>query len=83
MEKRSKQKKAVLEKDLQAIIEVSAKGNRKALVAQLCEVNGLPVVERVEIVHEGWVGKPKGMLQILWERGFIDTSIEATKVVKL
>jgi len=28
------------------------------------------------IFEEGWVGKPKGMRQILWERGFID----ATKI---
>jgi hypothetical protein len=26
-------------------------------------------------IKEGWVGKPKGMLQVLWERGFIDPAI--------
>ena len=72
-------KKADLEKDLQAI-GVSSKGNRKAL-AKLCEENGLPVVETVKIVKEGWMGKPKGMLQVLWERGFIDTSMEQKKAV--
>jgi hypothetical protein len=25
-------------------------------------------------VHEGWDGKPKGLLQVLWERGWIDNS---------
>jgi hypothetical protein len=25
-------------------------------------------------VKEGWLGKPKGMLQILWERGWIDST---------
>jgi hypothetical protein len=25
-------------------------------------------------VKEGWLGKPKGMLQVLWERGWIDSS---------
>jgi hypothetical protein len=25
-------------------------------------------------VKEGWLGKPKGMLQVLWERGWIDLS---------
>jgi len=24
---------------------------------------------------EGWEGQPKGMLQILWERGFVDPNI--------
>ena len=24
------------------------------------------------VKKEGWIGKPKGLLQILWERGFID-----------
>jgi hypothetical protein len=32
----------------------------------------MPVEEETEEVVEGWEGKPKGMLQILWERGFID-----------
>jgi hypothetical protein len=25
---------------------------------------------------EGWIGKPKGMLQTLWERGCVDPAIE-------
>ncbi len=32
-----------------------------------------------ETILEGWSGKPKGMLQILWERGFIDPAIEPAK----
>jgi hypothetical protein len=32
----------------------------------------LPVEKEVDQIEEGWVGKPKGMLQVLWERGFID-----------
>ena len=24
------------------------------------------------VKKEGWMGKPKGLLQVLWERGFID-----------
>ena len=27
---------------------------------------------RVEVAEEGWLGKPKGPLQVLWERGWID-----------
>ena len=33
----------------------------------------LKTPEEDEII-EGWVGQPKGMLQVLWERGFIDES---------
>jgi hypothetical protein len=25
-------------------------------------------------VKEGWLGKPKGMLQVLWEHGWIESS---------
>ena len=28
--------------------------------------------EEIPKVTEGWEGKPKGMMQVLWERGFID-----------
>ena len=31
-------------------------------------------------MEEGWVGKPKGMLQILYERGFIDPSLSAKEI---
>ena len=33
-------------------------------------------------VLEGWVGKPKGMLQILWERRFLDSSKNAKELMK-
>jgi hypothetical protein len=30
-------------------------------------------------IEKGWIGQPKGMLQLLWERGFIDPSVEDPK----
>jgi hypothetical protein len=27
-----------------------------------------------ELVAQGWEGQPKGLMQVLWERGLIDTS---------
>jgi len=36
-------------------------------------MNQLPVEYERKRVKEGWMGKPKGMLQILFERGFIET----------
>jgi hypothetical protein len=35
--------------------------------------NGIPVSEEVQKVEEGWEGEPKGLLQVLWERGFINS----------
>ncbi len=35
--------------------------------------NQLPLEHAVPRIKEGWMGKPKGMLQILFERGFLDT----------
>jgi hypothetical protein len=68
-----KRRKDALEKDLRAKGGVSAKGNRDALV-KLCQQNNVPYEITAPKIKEGWVGKPKGMLQILWERGFIDPS---------
>jgi hypothetical protein len=67
-----KRRKDALEKDLRAK-GVSAKGNRDALV-KLCQQNGVPHEITAPKIKKGWVGKPKGMLQMLWERGFIDPS---------
>jgi hypothetical protein len=35
---------------------------------------GMDLDEEVGEVLEGWIGKPKGMYQILWERGWIDAT---------
>jgi hypothetical protein len=76
-----KRRKDALENDLRAK-EVRAKGNRDELVKELCLQNDVPTEITMQKVKEGWVGKPKGMLQILWERGFIDPAIEPTKVTE-
>jgi len=49
---------------------LNPKGRRTKL-AQQCEMLGLPTQKCIKIIKEGWVGKPKGALQILYERGFI------------
>ena len=36
-------------------------------------MNDISVTKVIQKMEEGWFKKPKGMLQILWERGFIDT----------
>jgi hypothetical protein len=50
---------------------IYAKG-RKDELQILCKQKSIPIEEELDEVVEGWEGKPKGMLQILWERGFID-----------
>ena len=36
--------------------------------------NGIPIEETTPKIIEGWEGKPKGLLQVLWERGWIDNT---------
>ena len=41
----------------------------------MCNNNNIPITKTVEKVNEGWEGKAKGLLQVLWERGLIDGAI--------
>ena len=34
---------------------------------------GIKTYKLVKEIQKGWIGQPKGMLQVLWERGFINT----------
>ena len=52
---------------------VSAKG-RKPAVQKIAQEHGLPIKETKPKVVEGWEAKPKGLLQVLWERGIVDES---------
>jgi hypothetical protein len=61
---------ADLQKDLREK-GVSAKGTKDELQAR-CTNKDMPVDETIVEIDKGWEGKPKGMLQILWERGFVD-----------
>ena len=53
---------------------VVTKGKNKRELVQLCEQHHIAITKTVEKIKEGWVGKTKGLLQVLWERGFIDNS---------
>jgi hypothetical protein len=66
-----------MEKDLREK-GVRAKGN-KVVIVELCKQNDIPYIVTTETINEGWNAKPKGMLQILWERGVIDPAIELAK----
>ena len=63
-----------LELDLRGL-GVSTKGKNKRELVELCAQHQIAVSKNVEKIKEGWVGKPKGLLQVLWERGLIDTGV--------
>jgi hypothetical protein len=41
-------------------------------IQDLTKTRGYPVTTEESVVKEGWLGKPKGLWQTLWERGHID-----------
>ena len=49
------------------------RGNLKEIQRQACILH-IPLSYNRPVIVEGWVNKPKGMLQVLWERGFIDVN---------
>ena len=56
-------------------INKSTTGKKKD-IQERCQAHGIPIwEERPHLSNEGWVGKPKGMLQVLWERGYIDPNL--------
>ena len=69
--KKVKYKLSELIKILKDEKQIEAKGNLKK-IQQLARNNNIPLQHDVPVILEGWVGKPKGMLQILYERGFLD-----------
>jgi hypothetical protein len=50
------------------------KGKNKRELVQLCEHHQITIAKTVEKIKEGWEGKTKGRLQVLWERGLLDAS---------
>jgi hypothetical protein len=69
---KSSRRVAELKKDLQAK-GVLGTGDKKEL-QQLRALNDAPIFVETNGIIEGWEGKAKGMLQILFERGFLDPS---------
>ena len=66
-------KKAELQADLRnAGAQLGNRGFRLPELVEMARERGIPVqVEEVEM-EDGWEGAPKGMFQVLWERGWID-----------
>jgi hypothetical protein len=53
---------------------VSGKGDNKKELQQLRALNDAPISIQKQGIVKGWEGKAKGMLQILFEQGFLDPS---------
>ena len=53
---------------------ILTKGKNKRELVDLCKANGIECTKTVEKIKEGWMGKAKGLLQVLWERGKIDST---------
>ena len=51
---------------------INIKGKNKTELVQLCVSNDISVKKQIQKSKEGWEGKSKGLLQVLWERGLID-----------
>jgi hypothetical protein len=51
---------------------VSTKGTKDKVQQACCKHKDTLIEEEIEETEKGWEGKPKGMLQVLWGRGFID-----------
>ena len=46
---------------------------------KLCSANNIDIKKTVADIEHGWVKRPKGAFQILFERGWIDTNINTKK----
>jgi hypothetical protein len=51
----------------------NTRGKTKVELQGLATEHGIPLSYAQPVVQEGWAYKSKGLLQILWERGFIDS----------
>ena len=56
-------------------VDTTKKRYLKPELIQMCHENNISIIEDIAGVIPGWVGKPKGMLQVLYERGMIDPSL--------
>ena len=72
----SMQKCRTARKDLEAagVSLQRGKHHTKLELQGFAEKNRIPLRISRPVVKDGWLGKPKGLLQVLWERGLIDAT---------
>ena len=82
---RGKQVKNRLKKDLCQDIERLGIATRGKTIKELQEIavaRNLPTTIEEDDVVEGWLGKPKGIKQVLWERGLLDPQVQYVTKLK-
>ena len=70
--KRKKKKLELLDELRQKKGFVATKWLSMTDVEKICERKGILTEVSEKEMIQGWVGQPKGLLQVLWERGFIN-----------
>ncbi len=72
-EKKKKQKTKKMLVDEIKMTSYQIRGHlSKEKLERIAKLNSIALIHKLSVEKEGWMGKPKGLLQILWEQGFID-----------
>ena len=69
--KETKKVKKELADELE-ILKIDTKGKKREQPEKMAQEHNIPLTKTITDIDEGWLGKPKGALQILYERGWID-----------
>ena len=48
-------------------------GYTRKELQEFARQNGIELSEQKEVITPGWQGKPKGLFQVLWEQGLIES----------
>ena len=80
--KQQKYTKPELVQKLKAKGVRNPKGGSKKL-QKMCKANNIVTSREVPNIQEGWVGKPKGALQVLYERGWINPAADPKEYTRL
>ena len=57
------------------VVDTTKKPYNKEELKEMCNLHGIETEKIVADVIPGWCNQPKGMLQVLFERGYIDPSL--------
>jgi len=50
--------------------------------AQIATAKNIPITTEECDILEGWLGKPKGIKQVLWERGLLNPDVQYVAKIK-
>ena len=84
-EVKGKKVKKRLKKDMCQDLErlgFNVRGKTIKEVQEMATAANLPTMVEEDDVVKGWVGKPKGIKQVLWERGLLDPQVTYVSKIK-